>query len=263
MIEKADFWPKLTHQGWTGSNDGCSVSSHFSTMHRSVSSLKTDKHARTGKRQSPEASFHNTTGFDLTCFVLPHSHIPNHQCFRSPLLSPPPCSLYPRTSHHIGKRCLPLCLYLPRRTLTYPSMRPTTFNAALPSAYLVRLASDLKARFSDVLQHMRRWGTEGTVSSSGRGVGTCKVQARLYMLQDCTCIIRALDANIGIIGEMHDLSISLSLFVMDISRHFLHLQYIRYWPEAELCGSQLLTSYSRCVSFIVFMRFSTAYFVLQ
>ena len=144
-----------------------------------------------------------------------------------------------------------------------PSMRPTTFNAALPSAYLVRLASDLKARFFDVLQHMRRWGTEGTVSSSGRGVGTCKVQARLYMLQDCTCIIRALDANIGIIGEMHDLSISLSLFVMDISRHFLHLQYIRYWPESELCGSQLLTSYSRCVSLIVFIRFSTAYFVLQ
>ena len=164
--------------------------------------------------------------------------------FRSPLLSPPPCSLYLRASHHIGKRCLPLCLYLPRRTLTYPSMRPTTFNAALPSAYLVRLASDLKARFSDVLQHMKRWGTEGTVSSSGRGVGTCKVQARLYMLQDCTCIIRTLDANIGIIGEMHHLSISLSLFVMDISRHFLHLQDIRYRPESELW-------------------FSTAYFVLQ
>ena len=42
-------------------------------------------------------------------------------------------------------------------------MRQTTFSTAPPSTYLVRFASDLKARFADVLQHMRRWSTDGTV----------------------------------------------------------------------------------------------------
>ena len=44
-------------------------------------------------------------------------------------------------------------------------MPPTTFNTALPSAYLVRFASHLMARFADVLQHMRGRDNDGTVQT--------------------------------------------------------------------------------------------------